>query len=89
MVDISEKLYNAVKTIINKWNEDGIYAIFSLSIQMNRTNITDSVMYHPLLLVIILRPIVKAQDNMMRRGGTTLFGDRMNHLLSTRMHQTN
>ncbi len=27
MINISEKLYNAVKSIITTWNEDGIYAI--------------------------------------------------------------
>ena len=27
MIDISEKLYNAVKSIIDSWQEEGIYAI--------------------------------------------------------------
>ena len=27
MIDISEKIYNTVKSIISNWNEDGIYAI--------------------------------------------------------------
>lgn len=77
MVDLQGYLEKKICEIISAWNEDDIYAISFLSMQMNHMNMAAFQTLPLFLSVTTRKAIVTERESYPKNAGIMLFGVRM------------
>ena len=82
MINITENMYEKVKSIMDTWSEPDIYAIsfFVYANECYETKTTAT--YHPSRSATILSRIVRVPVNMTKNAGIMRFGGRTKILSS-------